>query len=146
MTADETTENPAPGFKDHPEYRIGIKEIPKRIRAFFGGNAIADSTRAVLLNETQHRPVYYFPRQDVRLDSLTRTEHVSYCPFKGTAVYWTLGVARQSSENAVWSYENPFDEVLPIKDWMAFYWDEIDAWYEEDEEVLGSPRDPHVRV
>ena len=56
MTADETTENPAPGFKDHPEYRIGIKEIPKRIRAFFGGNAIADSTRAVLLNETQHRP------------------------------------------------------------------------------------------
>ncbi len=146
MRQGEIGANPAPGFDEHPEYRIGIEKTSKRIRATFGGEVVADSIGAVLMCETRHLPVYYFPRRDVRLDLLARTKHNSYCPFKGQAVYWTLGAGGRTSENAVWSYENPFDEVRGIKDWMAFYWDKIDAWHEEDEEVLGSPRDPCVRV
>ena len=134
------------GFKTNPDYKITFEPSPRRVRVQLNGEWIADSTKAHLLFETRHLPVYYFPRSDVRLDLLTPTEHHSFCPYKGTASYWTIRVGDRMSENAVWGYPEPYDEVEAIKDFVAFYWDRVDHWYEEDEEIFVHPRDPYKRV
>ena len=134
------------GFKTNPDYKILFEPSPRRVRVKFNGETIADSTNAHLLFETRHLPVYYFPRSDVRMDLMTATEHHTFCPYKGTASYWTIAVGDKVAENAVWGYPDPFDEVAAIKDFVAFYWDRVDAWYEEDEEIFVHPRDPYKRV
>lgn len=134
------------GFKSNPDYRILFEPSPRRVRVQFAGEWIADSTNAHLLFETRHLPVYYFPRADVRMDLLAPTEHHTFCPYKGRASYWTVGVGERAAENAVWGYPDPYDEVMAIRDFVAFYWDRVDHWYEEDEEVFVHPRDPYKRV
>ena len=134
------------GFKTNPDYRITFEASPRRVRVNFAGETVADSTNAHLLFETRHLPVYYFPRADVRMDLLTATDHHSFCPYKGQASYWTLRAGGRVAENAVWGYPVPYEEVAAIKDYVAFYWDRVDHWYEEDEEIFVHPRDPYKRV
>ncbi len=134
------------GFKTNPEYKVTLERSPRRVRVKFNGETIADSSAAHLLFETRHLPVYYFPRADVRMDKLMPTEHHTFCPYKGTAAYWTIRVGDKVSENAVWGYPDPYDEVPALKDFVAFYWDRVDGWYEEDEEIFVHPRDPYKRV
>jgi uncharacterized protein (DUF427 family) len=140
------THGPAPGFQSNPDYKILFEPSPRRVRVVFGGETIADSTAAHLLFETRHLPVYYFPRGDVRFDRLLATEHHTYCPYKGTASYWSIPAGDRVSENAVWGYPEPFAEVAAIKDYVAFYWDRVDHWYEEDDEIFVHARDPYKRV
>jgi uncharacterized protein (DUF427 family) len=134
------------GFKTNPDYKILFERSPRRVRVEFNGETIADSTAAHLLFETRHLPVYYFPRADVRMDLMTPTDHHTFCPYKGTAAYWTLKVGERTAENAVWGYPQPFEEVAAIGDFVAFYWDRVDHWYEEDEEIFVHPRDPYKRI
>jgi uncharacterized protein (DUF427 family) len=140
------TDTPAPGFQTNPDYRITFEPSPRRVRVQFGGETIADSSSAHLLFETRHLPIYYFPRSDVRFDLLQATEHHSYCPYKGTAAYWSIAAGDRLSENAVWGYPQPFAEVVQIKDYVAFYWNRVDRWYEEDDEIFVHARDPYKRV
>jgi uncharacterized protein (DUF427 family) len=118
------------------------------VRVKFGGEWIADSTDMVLMYEVNHLPIYYFPVKDVRLDILHPTGHTSHCQYKGDASYWTIEAGGQTSENAVWAYQTPFDEVTAInlQDYCAFYWDRVDQWFEEDEEIFVHPREPHKRI
>jgi len=134
------------GFKTNPDYKVLLEPSPRRVRVKFNGETIADSTKAHLLFETRHLPVYYFPRADVRLDLMSATEHHTFCPYKGTASYWTIRVGDRTAENAVWGYSDPYDEVAALGDFVAFYWDRVDHWYEEDEEIFVHPRDPYKRV
>jgi uncharacterized protein (DUF427 family) len=134
------------GFKSNPDYKVTLERSPRRVRVKFNGETIADSSNAHLLFETRHLPVYYFPRADVRMDLLRPTDHHSFCPYKGIASYWTIRVGDKVSENAVWGYPEPFDEVASLKDFVAFYWDRVDGWFEEDEEIFVHPRDPYKRV
>jgi uncharacterized protein (DUF427 family) len=134
------------GFKTNPDYKILFELSPRRVRVVFNGETIADSTNAHLLFETRHLPVYYFQRADVHLDLMTPTDHHTFCPYKGTASYWTIRVGDRVSENAVWGYPDPYDEVAALADFVAFYWDRVDHWYEEDEEIFVHPRDPYKRV
>jgi uncharacterized protein (DUF427 family) len=140
------TQAPAPGFKSNPDYRITFEPSPRRVRAVFNGETIADSTAAHLLFETRHLPIYYFPRADVRFDLLRATDHSTYCPYKGTASYWSIAAGDRMSENAVWGYPEPFAEVAAVEDYVAFYWNRVDHWYEEDDEVFVHARDPYKRV
>jgi len=140
------TQAPAPGFKTNPEYRIAFERSPRRVRVAFNGETIADSTAAHLLFETRHLPIYYFPRSDVRLDLLRASDHHTYCPYKGTASYWSIAVGDRVSENAVWGYPEPFAEVAAIGDFVAFYWGKVDHWFEEDDEIFVHARDPYKRV
>ena len=119
----------------HPDYRVDFEQTAKRVRVRLGGQTVADSTDARIMLETRHTPVYYLPRADVRMDLAERTDHESFCPFKGEASYWTLVVGDQSAENAMWSYEQPFAEVAGIRDYMAFYGDRVDALCVGDERV-----------
>jgi uncharacterized protein (DUF427 family) len=144
-TTDETTHS-APGFAKHPGYRLDVLPCDKRVRVTFGGETIIDSSAAKLLLESSHIPVYYFPKQDFRTEFAEKTAHDSYCPFKGTASYWTLNAGGKSAENAVWGYETPYDEAEALADHVALYWQPMDGWFEEDEEIFCHARNPHVRL
>ncbi len=117
-----TTANPAPGFAKHPGYKIALTPVDRRMRVWLGCVAVADSSHVLVMREGDYAPVYYFPRADVKLESMTRTDHNSFCPFKGEASYWTAG----EQENVAWSYEKPFDEMTAIRDYVAFYSDRVD--------------------
>lgn len=134
------------GYARHPDYDVHFERSPKRVRVMFNGETVADSLATELLFETRHIPVYYFPRRDVRMDLLQRTEHSTHCPFKGDASYWSVTAGDRTAENAAWSYEAPYPQTAEIKDYIAFYWNRMDHWYEEDEEVFVHARDPYKRI
>jgi len=127
MSAQPQTAGPGPGFAKKPEHTVTLEREGKRVSVVFNGETIAESTNAVTLHEANYPPMYYLPREDVRAEVLTATAHHTHCPFKGDASYWSIKVGDKDSENAVWSYEIPFDEVAEIKDHMAFYPDRMDA-------------------
>jgi uncharacterized protein (DUF427 family) len=129
-----------------PAHKLLMQEFPRRIRAALGGQTVADSTRAMLLHETGLPPQLYVPLQDIRADLIQPTEHHSYCPFKGTASYWTVTAGAQVAENAIWAYPEPNEESSWLKGYAGFYWDRMDEWYDEDELVEGRLRDPYHRV
>jgi uncharacterized protein (DUF427 family) len=118
--------NSGPGYRQHPEHRVELEHTNERVRVTFNGEVIADTTDAIRLREANYPPVYYVPRRDVKMDRLVRTGYQTYCPFKGDASYFTLSRGR-TAENAVWSYEKPYDEVIDIKEHLAFYPDRVDS-------------------
>ena len=113
-------------YAEYPEHRVDLEANPNRIRVTVAGELLADSSRTTLVRETAHEPVVYFPREDVRSELIERTEHETFCPFKGAASYWTIRVSGRAEENAVWSYEEPFPEVTGLAGLMAFYADRVD--------------------
>jgi uncharacterized protein (DUF427 family) len=127
-------------------HTLYFEDSPRRVRVMLGDETVADSRRAKLMHETGHLPVYYFPQEDVRMDLLEESDHPTNCPFKGDASYWTVRVGDRVSENAVWSYPTPIESCPPISGYLAFYWNRMDRWYEEDEEIFVHPRDPYHRV
>lgn len=129
-----------------PKHRLWFEPSPRRVRGLLGGETVVDSRRAHLLHETGHLPVYYFPRDDVRTDLLHASEKRTHCPFKGEAAYWSVEAGGREAPEVAWHYPLPLDDAPPLGDFFAFYWDALDAWYEEDEEVFVHPRDPYHRV
>jgi len=125
---------------------IWTEPSPRRVRAFLDDVAVVDSTQALLLLEARHLPVYYFPPQDVRTDLLEPTDTTTHCPHKGDASYWSVRVGDRVVRDAVWSYRQPLPERADIEGYLAFYWNRMDAWFEEDDEVFVHPRDPYHRV
>lgn len=133
---DVTSTGAAPA-KIHRGYQFDVETVQHRLRVEVGGMVIAESERAVVMRETRLAPVYYFPKDDVRMDLLEETEQRTYCPFKGNASYWDVVVDGRRIENAVWGYEKPFEEAASVKDYVAFYWQKMDAWFED-----GAPMQP----
>lgn len=116
--------NSGPGYKRHPEHRITTTPGSVRVQVSFNGEVIADTRDAIKLEEGDYPAVYYVPRKDVKMDRLARTAHTTYCPFKGHASYFSLV---NGPENAVWSYEQPYDEMSAIRERLAFYPDKVDS-------------------
>ena len=116
------------------DHKISATQTDWRISVEFNGVAIADSSKAILLHEGSMAPVYYFPRDEVRMDLMRPSRHKTHCPFKGDASYWSLTVGEKSLQNVVWSYEKPIEEVISIKSFVAFYMDHLGATYDEDSE------------
>jgi uncharacterized protein (DUF427 family) len=125
---------------------IYFEDTPRRIRATFAGETVVDSRHAKLLHEQFHLPVHYFPEAEVRMDLLEPTDHATHCPYKGEASYWSVRVGDQVSENAAWGYRDPIDGAPPIQGHLAFYWDRMDGWLQEDEVAIVHARDPYHRV
>jgi uncharacterized protein (DUF427 family) len=123
------------GYVENPDYDVHFEPCQKRLRVEFNGEAIVDTWRAQYLMESNRPPIYYVPRQDVRMELLTPTGHHTVCPYKGLASYWTIAVGARTAENAVWAYDDPFPQVSEIAGYMAFYWDRVDRWYEDGEEI-----------
>jgi uncharacterized protein (DUF427 family) len=116
---------PGPG---HP---ITIERNPNRIVIKAGGRVIADTANALSLREASYPPVHYIPRGDVDMTLLQRSDHTTYCPYKGDANYFSIPSGGERSVNAVWTYESPYPAVSAIKDHLAFYSGRVDSIEEE---------------
>ena len=109
-----------------PDHPIAITPNPKRVRVSFAGRVIADTNRALSLNEATRPTVLYIPRADVIMDLLKPTAHASHCPYKGDASYFTIMAGGNTAENAAWSYETPFSAMAEIASYLAFYPNRVD--------------------
>ena len=104
-----------------PDHPIAIRANPRRVTVSVGGRPIADTRQALTLQEASYPAVQYIPRADVDMAALSRTDHTSYCPYKGDCSYFNLASLGERGVNAVWSYETPYPAVDAIKDHLAFY-------------------------
>jgi uncharacterized protein (DUF427 family) len=129
-----------------PAERFRWEPSPRHVRTLFNGETIADSRRVMLLIEPRHLPVFYFPFEDVRRDLLEPTDHHTVSSLKGEASYWSIRVGDQVAENAAWSYPNPPADGPAVSGYIAFYWNKLDRWYEEDEQAYAHARDPYKLV
>lgn len=118
-----TQANAAPGNVKHPGHVIELSPASDRQTVRLNGALLAASTGAIVMHEGKYAPVIYFPPGDVNMDLLTRSDHSSYCPFKGSAIYWHRG----DNANIAWSYETPYTEMMAIKGYIAFYADRLDS-------------------
>jgi uncharacterized protein (DUF427 family) len=109
------------------QHPITIAPNPNRVVVTVAGRIIADTRQALTLSEAGYRPVQYVPRKDVDMALLERTDHATYCPYKGDCRYFSIPLGGARARNAVWTYEDPYDAVRPIKEHLAFYPDRVDA-------------------
>ncbi len=110
-----------------PQHPIAIARTGTRIIVKVAGRIVADTLDALTLREASYAPVHYIPRRDVDMTLLERTDHATYCPYKGDAAYFSIPVGGARSVDAVWTYETPYPAVADIKDYLAFYPDRVDA-------------------
>lgn len=130
---------------DGPAHRLAWTPFPRRVRAEVGSTTIVDTTRGMLLHESNILPQLYVPTEDVA-DVLAPTDHTTHCPFKGDAAYWSVQVGDRVVDNAAWGYPEPMESAPWLDGHVAFYWDRVDGWFDEDEPVRGHLRDPYHRV
>ena len=116
-----------------PDHPISVERNPSRIIVSVAGRVVADTREALTLREAAYPAVQYIPRKDVDMALLDRTDHTTYCPYKGDASYFSVPLGGERSVNAVWSYEAPYAAVTPIKDCLAFYPDRVDVIEERPE-------------
>src|ERR1700738_3365400 len=109
-----------------PNHPLSIEANPCSVVVTLGGKVIPDPRGALTLLEASYPAVQYIPRRDVDMTALTRSEHTTYCPYKGDASYYSIPAGGDRSLNAVWTYETPFEAMAQIKDYVAFYPDRVD--------------------
>jgi uncharacterized protein (DUF427 family) len=116
--------NSGPGYAQHPQHRVVVEPYRGRVVIRANGKVLVDTQRALALSEGSYPAVYYVPRSDTRMTELVATEQHTDCPFKGQASYFSIV---GGADNAVWSYEHPYDEVLSIREHLAFYPNRVDT-------------------
>ena len=110
-----------------PDHPITISPAGDKVRVTVAGRIVAESKRALRLEEKGYPPVYYLPRSDADMSLLVRTSHSTYCPYKGDCAYYSIPVGGSKSENAVWTYDEPHEAVADIKEHLAFDPTRVDA-------------------
>jgi uncharacterized protein (DUF427 family) len=118
---ERTIRQPGP---DHP---ITIEKNPQRLVVSVAGQVIADTRNALDLREASYPVVHYIPRSDVNMRLLERTQHLTYCPYKGECSYYSIPAGGPKSMNAVWTYDEPYAAVAAIKEYVAFYPNRVDS-------------------
>jgi uncharacterized protein (DUF427 family) len=123
---------------------VRVEHGAKRIRAYLGGEVVADTVTPLLVWEVPYYPTYYFPRRDVRAELLAEGAPDEHSPSRGNATVLTVAAGKARATGAALHYEDSPIEAL--RDTVRLAWDAMEAWFEEDEEVYTHPRDPHTRV
>ena len=134
-----TTENPT-----RVRGRVRVEHGSKRIRAFLGGELVADTTQPLLVWEKPYYPMYYVPRSDVRTELLSDDGAVTHSPSRGDGHLFTVRAGGKEAAGAALLYEQSSFEEL--RDAIRLDWNAMDAWFEEDEQVFTHPRDPYTRI
>jgi len=110
-----------------PDHPITVEPSNARVVVTVGGKVIADTLKALVLREASYPPVYYIPRNDVEMTLLERTDHATYCPYKGDCAYYSIPSGGEKTVNAVWTYESPYAAVKEIAQHLAFYPNRVDS-------------------
>jgi uncharacterized protein (DUF427 family) len=109
-----------------PDHPISIQRNPARVVVSIAGRVIADTGNALTLREVAYPPVQYIPGEDVDFSQLEQTNHATYCPYKGDCTYYTVPTGGKKSVNAMWSYKDPFPDVVQLRGHVAFYPERVD--------------------
>jgi len=117
--------SPHAGRTPGPDHPIAIAPAGGRVVVRFGDEVIVDTRDGLLLRESAYPGVFYLPRADARMERLRRSDRHTYCPYKGQASYFSLPGDSEAATDAIWTYEDPYDAVAPIKDHLAFYADRV---------------------
>jgi uncharacterized protein (DUF427 family) len=124
--------------------QVHTEPSAKRVRAYLGGEVVADTVHPVLVWEVPYYPAYYFPVSDVRTQLLEPDGEISHSPSRGDGQTYTVTAGGKRVPGAAVRYE---DSPIPeLRDLIRLDWGAMDAWFEEDEEVFTHPRDPYTRV
>ncbi|HZZ10220.1 MAG TPA: DUF427 domain-containing protein [Paraburkholderia sp.] len=110
-----------------PDHPISVEPANARVVVTVAGRVIADTRKALVLREASYPPVYYIPRNDAEMTLLERTDHSTYCPYKGECAYYSVPLGGERTVNAVWTYESPYAPVKEIVQHLAFYPDRVDS-------------------
>jgi uncharacterized protein (DUF427 family) len=108
-----------------PDHPITITPFSGKVVIRAGGKVIAETAQALALKEASYPSVFYVPRADADMTALERSAHVTWCPYKGEASYFSLPIG-EAGTNGVWSYETPHAGVAEIRDHLAFYPDKVE--------------------
>ena len=122
--------NPAPGFTKHPNYAVDIKPLKAELVVKAGEINLVRTQKAVILQETKHRDVWYVPLDELSAAHIRKTDTQTYCPFKGYASYWSVcGTDGEVIvDDAIWAYESPYDECKDIANFASFYTNKLDLY------------------
>ena len=123
-----------------PDHPISIQRNAARVIVSVVGRVVADTGNALTLREADYPAVQYIPREDVDLTQLERTDHATYCPYKGDCSYYSIPAGGEKSVNAVWTYEDPYPAVAQIEGYVAFYPDKVDEIAEQLPTSCGSSK------
>jgi uncharacterized protein (DUF427 family) len=124
--------------------RVRVEHGAKRVRAYLGGELVAETIRPLLVWEKPYYPAYYFPVSDVRTELLEADGGIAHSPSRGDGRTFTIRAGGKEAAKAAMRYEeSPFED---LRDAIRLEWDAMDAWFEEDEQVFTHPRDPYTRV
>jgi uncharacterized protein (DUF427 family) len=144
MTKTTITRVPMAAERGRLKDGVHIELSPRRVRAYFANQLLVDSEKVQLVFETRRPPVYWFPIEDVRMDLLAPKDEVAGSSSGTTR--WRSNAGGRVEENVAWNYTEPTGALAPLKGHIALYWNAVDRWFEEDEEVFVHPRDPYTRV
>ena len=115
----------SPGHRQHPEHKVREQRLDQGMKVEVDGQLLADSSDVIRVDEDKAPARYYFPRADVKMAKLERTATTTECPFKGTANYFSLNLGSKKFTDAVWTYEDPYDEHRALAGRLAFYDDKF---------------------
>ena len=133
-------------FTVMPDYHAEFESSPRRVRVYFNNQLIVDSKKMMLLREANHLPLYYFPMEDVQMSLLIPSMQSAHSDRKGEGIFWDLQVGEKIEKAVAFTFRNPPQDGPNLENYIAFKWNRMDSWFEEDEEVFVYARDPHKRV
>ena len=129
-----------------PERLLFAEPLRRRMRVKFGGDWIADSADVVLLHEPGRYPVAYFPVGDIAAGVIEASDHTTRHRDFGTTSWYTVRVGEQATPRAAWQHTQLPDYASELIGRVAFAWRAMDAFYEEDERILGHAADIYHRI
>ncbi len=127
-------------------HRVRVEPSPRWVRGELDGEMVVDSKQVLLVLSDHRPPTYYFPREDILLSRLRSNDRVAHYPILGDTRFWDLANDGDGTENAAFEHTELPDDLSPLRDHLAFKWNAMDHWYEEDEEVFVHARNPYTRV
>jgi uncharacterized protein (DUF427 family) len=129
-----------------PKRLLYVEPLRRRMRVPFGGTWIAESENVLVLFEPGRYPVAYFPETDVSPDTLQRTEHTTQHNGLGLTAWYTVRAGERSVPRGAWQHIELPAYASDLHGRVAFAWPAMDAFYEEDERIVGHAADAYHRI